>query len=1505
MDNQAYSEDEDSIQGDTPPRQVAATNLSRDKSLFYDWVRDNREHSHISVSDSQRSDGGAVTTNFNVRDVEDIPIISSPREYQTELFERAKEKNIIAVLDTGTGKTLIAALLLRHVVEQELDDRKAGKEHRLAFFLVDKVALVYQQHRVLEANLDFPMVFFTGDSSRVIYTREYWDLLRNEKTMAICTAEILYHCLCHGLVTMEHINLLVFDEAHHAKKNHPYARIIKDFYATLEKANQRRPRILGMTASPVDAKTDVNIATAQLEGLLHCEIATVNDPEVFSRAAIHKPMEGFVEYRNINTPFETVLWQKLHKIVGRNEAFSKLFTYSKDCTTELGRWAADRVWQLWFTAEEADKIEAKTARYFSRMESLQLSPILDTEREAINAVRQAHELMNEHIFPELQLNQLHISHKVNKLVEHLNQNFNPETDKCVVFAEKRLTVALLADLFQQPGLSIRGYRAGKLMGSVSNSSGDLGMTLSEQKFAIREFRDGELNCLFATSAGEEGIDIPNCNIVIRFDLYKTVIQYIQSRGRARRIDSKFYQMVEAENQAHRQLVAEIQDHENTLRDFSSMLPEDRLITGCDYNIEYHLSKEKNHRVYKVPMSGATLTYRGSPTILAGFVSSLPHPREALRTTADYIVHNVGGEFQCEVLLPDISPIRSAIGRRASSKQVAKCSAAFEMCLKLKKQKFLDDSLRSTFAKCLPAMRNAHLAISSKKRAEYPMKRKPNAWLITGVPERLFMVVIRLTNPKALGRHSRPLALLTRELLPRTAMFPIYFGKQQMSSVECIPLSTAIDCRPGDVAGFNQFTLRILKDIFSKEYASEMEKMPYFLAPLASPHDYEHLVSDGEPRQLIDWACIRKVQDTCGGTSCECESDNVLDEKFVIDPYDGARKFYTIRKRPDVKCTDMQLPGLPRSRRFKNGDVTSDIWSSITISLFRKQRNKLERKQDEPVIEAEYIPLRRNLLDKFSIADEVDPRCFIVLQTLKISPLPVDIVAMAYNLPAIMYRIECNLITLEACKSLGLDLQPSLALEAMTKDSDNTEDQPEDQVNIQQGMGRNYERLEFLGDSFLKLSTTIALFSQIPDCDEFQFHVDRMVLICNKNLFNNALELNLERSIRTQGFNRSSWYPDGLTLLQGKRHRSADSHKLADKSIADVCEALIGAAYMTTYGQKTFDMAIQAVTKFVNHPNHKMTRYGDYYAAYEVPEWQSSEPRAAHYELAAQIEKMMGYKFRYPRLLRCAFTHPSYGSIYEGIPNYQRLEFLGDALLDMVCVDYLYNRYPRADPQWLTEHKMAMVSNQFLGCLCVSLNLQKHMVSMSGGLQKEIAEYVAAITEAKVAAEDEAQASGLGRDAYARNYWMREKLPPKSLPDIVESYIGALFVDSEYDYQQVQCFFDTHILPYFTDMHVYDTYANNHPVTLLSNILATHFHCTQWRIMSTETDDEDRELSATKIVSAILIHGVVREHAFADSTRYAKLKAARKMLAGIQDISMEDFKTRFDCNCNHSKHLENL
>lgn len=93
---------------------------------------------------------GANEEQLSIRDIlasqDTTARITNPRDYQTELFQRAKMQNTIAVLDTGTGKTHIATLLLRHILEEELEHRAKGSIHKIAFFLVKQPLFSYQTH---------------------------------------------------------------------------------------------------------------------------------------------------------------------------------------------------------------------------------------------------------------------------------------------------------------------------------------------------------------------------------------------------------------------------------------------------------------------------------------------------------------------------------------------------------------------------------------------------------------------------------------------------------------------------------------------------------------------------------------------------------------------------------------------------------------------------------------------------------------------------------------------------------------------------------------------------------------------------------------------------------------------------------------------------------------------------------------------------------------------------------------------------------------------------------------------------------------------------------------------------------------------------------------------------------------------------------------------------------------------------------------------------------------
>jgi endoribonuclease Dicer len=74
-------------------------------------------------------------------------------------------------------------------------------------------------------------------------------------------------------------------------------------------------------------------------------------------------------------------------------------------------------------------------------------------------------------------------------------------------------------------------RSGFVMGAGKDAFKDGStFTLRSQILNLARFRSGETNCMVATAVAAEGLDIPSCNLVVRFSIYKTMIEYVQSRG---------------------------------------------------------------------------------------------------------------------------------------------------------------------------------------------------------------------------------------------------------------------------------------------------------------------------------------------------------------------------------------------------------------------------------------------------------------------------------------------------------------------------------------------------------------------------------------------------------------------------------------------------------------------------------------------------------------------------------------------------------------------------------------------------------------------------------------------------------------------------------------------------------------------------------------------------------------------------------------------------------------
>lgn len=332
------------------------------------------------------------------------------------------------------------------------------------------------------------------------------------------------------------------------------------------------------------------------------------------------------------------------------------------------------------------------------------------------------------------------------------------------------------------------------------------------------------------------------------------------------------------------------------------------------------------------------------------------------------MHHRQGKYICEVILPEQSPIRSAVGKLAPRKLIARQSAAFDACIMLIKNKHLDENFLPTYAKNLPALRNARLAITSKKQDAYEMKSKPAVWAQERgkLPSTYFITCLTLQDEW--DRPVRAFALITRMHMPQLPEFPIYRLAGDEVNVECRSLTSSVKISDVALGELTSFTLAIFKDIYNKSFEHAPEKMSYWIAPVCSD----------KATTSIDWDLVGTVSSQVPYTWEPEMGVDHLKDKFFVDPFDGGRRLFTSRVATDLRPED------PPPKGVAKGYKTSSI-IEYSVSLWTKSRRNATWAEDQPVVEAEKIMHRLNILATPNDADQaVVTRCYVIPQPFKIS-----------------------------------------------------------------------------------------------------------------------------------------------------------------------------------------------------------------------------------------------------------------------------------------------------------------------------------------------------------------------------------------------------------------------------------------------------------------------------------------------------------------------------------------
>ena len=498
-------------------------------------------------------------------------------------------------------------------------------------------------------------------------------------------------------------------------------------------------------------------------------------------------------------------------------------------------------------------------------------------------------------------------------------------------------------------------------------------------------------------------------------------------------------------------------------------------------------------------------------------------------------------------------------------------------------------------------------------------------------------------------------------------------------------------------------------------------------------------------------------------------------------------------------------------------------------------------------------------------------------------LPARYSILAAFVPSIMHKLDIAFIAEDLQDTLLRDVQISdlgLVAEAISSPS--------------AGEEADYNRLEFLGDSILKFCTSLQVMAQHLNWPEGYLSRAKYLTVSNNFLTKAALDVGLDRFILTERFTGRKWRPptvDALLTAEG-----AGSRELSSKVVADVVEALIGAAYVDGGLQKAFTCIRELLPR------------QEWYSHPEAIERVLSDVGPIKRLDLQLLERLVGHEFTHKSLLLEAVTHAS-SPPNTAIPSYERLEFLGDAVLDLIIVPKLFAHHSRLRHWELTRVRSALVTRDFLGYCCMSYGVEEEIQNVvfevsdtgnelpllrSSTRRVHLHDFVKGGPQLhghklKSLAAYQKYRGSVNDALYHGNEYPWPDLiamrPQKFFSDLIESVLGALFLDTEGDLAACEVFVEKvgilGIMRRILDDNV-ETASLKERVGILAGEKSVEYIATQ-----TESGEDCFGCACSVVVDAEEVAGAEN----CDSKDEAEARAAFEAIKILQERLEEEAKVQ--------------
>ncbi|XP_073146735.1 endoribonuclease Dicer homolog 3 [Henckelia pumila] len=1315
----------------------------------------------------------------------DIDASFEPTDYQMKVVTEAVKRNTVAVLETEVGKSTMSVMLIKEVGESL--KRNVG-DKKLIVFLAPTVHLVHLQCKEIKSHTKLQVEEYYGAKGVDDWNAEIWQKEINEHDVLVMTPQILLDALRKSFLNFETFCLIVLDECHHATGNHPYAKIMKEFYH--KSAN--RPKIFGMTASPVIRKSLSSTKYSgdqimQLESLLDSRVYYTTEDTMEQDEFIWAPKQTCRFYEPLLPPPMEVtenLESSLHKfdaVLLDTQRLASEYKDTDDKHKRLRERLADDHEKILFClrslgfvcAYEAVKIcleNVPKVQEKCEFHSKSIRQYESSLQEALSIIEAScpgeHKRLVDVVNggPDAADAGL-ISSKLHELLE-IFRTFGKATEVlCIVFFE-RIIAAEVVERVIKKVTDLSHVNITCLSGSNYAVVGP-----KAWNEVLESLHFGKVNLLFSTDVVEEGyqVPVPKFSYVIYFDLPKTVCRYVQSPGQVHLNDSQYIIMLERGNNKQIDQVSYITKSEISMTHTAMNRDPD----GC-----VEISDTNEEAVCSVNVTGASVTADSSISLIDRYCKKFPRDKYFVPEPKFEFVQegHVMGDLNDHLLpyneespkedcMTDVKVISSGAGttkrkelhgsvsiRTLSGTLGDKLDGATFYAYKLNFSCNLAEEKFSSFVLLLETKLDSDVGnievelylIAKFVRSSVSFSGLTNldAKQVAKVKcfqELMFNSLFGKLFVKS-SSGERMFLLNSRESLWNLSNNYLLVPLESVdeASQECVRINwTGIDSCVSAVE-------------FLKKNAWLNFKQPEAIDKNSSAHVKDSVVTK------LDCNVIHLANRSAS-------VDNGLKGMVVVAIHTG--RIYSILDA--LADTSSESP-------FEGETETS----YLSFADYYKKRYKILLKYPEqPLLLLKQSHNSHNLLVDFrnegggkNVVRKPNQPARIPPELLIGTDLRTDVMKSFYLLPSLMHRMESLMLASQLRQEIAhhtseLNIPSSVILEALT---------------TLRCMERfSMERLELLGDAVLKYAVSCRLFLKYPKKHEGQLSYHRSRIVSNSTLHKFGVDRQLQGYIRDCAFDPRQWtapgqrsiwpspcnhcvdtrevpmdeifFTEDVKIMVG--NTCSKGHRwMGSKTISDCVEALIGAYYVG--GGLT---AALSLMKWLGIETELEPSLID-----DAIKAASLHSYAPHIEAINILESKIGYKFNVKGLVLEALTHAT-----EGFDHcYQRLEFLGDSVLDILITRHLYESHKDIDPGELTDLRSASVNNNNFAFAAVRHNLHPHLLHQSECLRDQISSFVKSV-------------SGMSSKTLTP-----ENIAPKALGDLVESIVGAILIDSKLDLDEV-------------------------------------------------------------------------------------------------------------------------